>query len=76
MSVCPEHYVLVTHQKTGSSKFLPPKGGFQFTWELQMKFPWSLDRMDGAYLKVLNSEFQDGIAAEIKREVQKILLAF
>jgi len=68
--------IVVTHKKVGSSKEPPPKGGFEFTWELVMKFSWTLDTMISASLKTTGITFEKGISELNQKQIQKIVDSF
>eukprot|EP01119_Soliformovum_irregulare_P017793 TRINITY_DN533_c1_g1_i2.p1 TRINITY_DN533_c1_g1~~TRINITY_DN533_c1_g1_i2.p1 ORF type:complete len:1130 (-),score=412.15 TRINITY_DN533_c1_g1_i2:54-3443(-) len=72
----PQRCVKVIHRKAGSSKEGPPQGGFEFQWELTMTFPWNLETMQSAVLKITNLTFDKGIVDTHKKEVQHIVDTF
>jgi len=69
----PGREVCVTHQKQGCSKEQPPVGGFDFEWELVMRFDWNLDSLLEVQLDITSLHFEAGILQENKMKVQKIL---
>jgi len=71
--VLPGREVCVTHQKQGSSKEQPPVGGFDFEWELVMRFDWNLDSLVEVQLDITSIHFEKGILEEHKKKVEKIL---
>jgi hypothetical protein len=68
--------VTVVHKKLGASRLGPPDGGFEFTWELSMKFDWALSRLLEAKLTMTGVTFVTGIAEERRKEVQRVIQNF
>jgi len=63
--------VIITHKKAGASK--DTQVGFEFTWELIMRFDWAMETLIEASLKTTGVQFDKGISAEKKKQVQKII---
>jgi hypothetical protein len=76
VSIVPKEEVVVIHQKTGVSKDAPPIGGYEFKWELVMKFNWELTKMLQAQLQIVGIVFQKGILESNKKKIQETVDCF
>jgi len=76
VNIVPHEEVSVVHYKTAVSKSPPPEGGYEFEWELVMKFDWDLSQMKSAELNTKSVKFSPAILEENKKEVQNIINKF
>jgi len=76
VNILPNEEIHVIHQKSGVSASPPPQGGFEFTWELFMRFDWELKNLMEADLKTTGVTFDSGINEQAKKEVQNIIDTF
>jgi hypothetical protein len=85
--VVPQEEVWVIHQKVAVSKegkgFRgvsgvdgckgPPSGGFEFNWELKMRFDWDLKTLRETQLLIKGVTYQFGISESARKEVQSVV---
>jgi len=76
VNIVPNKEVVVTHKKSGASKDKPPQGGFEFQWELVMRFDWDLSEMLEADLITTKITFEETILEANRKEVQAVFDKF
>jgi len=76
VKIVPKEEVVVIHQKSGASRNPSPQGGFEFAWELVMRFPWDLKGLINAQLAITNVTFDGNIIQQNRNQVQQIVNQF
>jgi len=76
VTLIPKQGIVITHKKSGQSKEAPPTGGFEFHWELVMKFTWDLLQMADAELNITSYSFDNNMKEANKKTIQKVLEGF
>lgn len=76
VTLIPKQGIIVTHKKSGQSKEGPPLGGFEFHWELIMKFTWDLAQMADAELNITSYSFDNNMKESNRKMMMKVLEGF
>lgn len=76
VSIVPGEEIVVLHQKAGISKDGPPISGFEFQWELRMRFDWNMTSLTQATLVMNGVTYQHGISDSARKEIQHIVDTF
>lgn len=60
-------------QKKGISKSNVREGGFEFTWDLIMRFDWKLQQLKAAELEITSISFDSNMSEANKKELQSVV---